>query len=124
MAFEQTQTPPTVRVAAIQAEGCYFDLPAAVEKTYRFIEEAASKGCDLIAFPELWIPMYPGWIWCVPYPLRTATPVDFNMVTEYMKSSLRRDSPETNTIRQCASSNNIAVALGYSENDNHPLYLS
>lgn len=67
MASEQTRTPCTVRVAAVQAEGCYFDLPAAVEKTCRFIEEAASKGCDLIAFPELWIPMYPGWIWDVHY---------------------------------------------------------
>lgn len=60
MASEHTQTSSTVRVAAVQAEGCYFDLPAAVEKTRHFIEEAASKGCELIAFPELWIPMYPG----------------------------------------------------------------
>lgn len=55
-------TPSSVRVAAVQAEGCYFDLPAAVEKTGRLIAEAASKGCDMIAFPEVWIPMYPGWI--------------------------------------------------------------
>lgn len=53
----------TVRVAAVQAEGCYFDLDAAVKKTCKLIEEAAAKGCDLIAFPEVWIPQYPGWIW-------------------------------------------------------------
>lgn len=41
-----------------------------------------------------------------------------------MKNSLRRDSAEMNTIRQCAASNNISVVLGYSENDNHSLYLS
>lgn len=52
-----------VRVAAVQAEGCYFDLDAAVAKTCKLIEEAAAKGCDLIAFPEVWIPQYPGWIW-------------------------------------------------------------
>ena len=44
-------TPSTVRVAAVQAEGCYFDLPAAVENTGQLIAEAASKGCDMIAFP-------------------------------------------------------------------------
>ncbi|KAI8305427.1 Arylacetonitrilase [Colletotrichum sp. SAR11_59] len=48
-----------IRVAAVQAEGCYFDLEAAVEKTCKLIEEAAGKGCDLIAFPEVWIPNYP-----------------------------------------------------------------
>lgn len=61
MASDQTRS--IVRVAAVQAEGCYFDLPGAVEKTCCLIEEAAGKGCDLVAFPELWIPMYPGWIW-------------------------------------------------------------
>lgn len=128
-------------MAAVQAEGCYFDLPASVEKTCRFIEEAASKGCDLIAFPELWIPMYPGWIWYIPYYHSTVPwcirregskltkpnrqrPIDFEMVTEYMKNSLRRDSVEMDTIRQCAASNNISVVLGYSENDRHSLYLS
>lgn len=53
----------TVRVAAVQAESVYFDLQGSVEKTCRLIEEAAGKGCDLIAFPEVWIPNYPGWIW-------------------------------------------------------------
>lgn len=54
-----------VRVAAVQAECCYFDLQAAVAKTCKLVEEASAKGCDLIAFPEVWIPNYPGWIWYV-----------------------------------------------------------
>lgn len=62
---------PSVRVAAVQAEACYFDLPKAVAKTCKLIEEAASKGCDLIGFPEVWIPQYPGWIWYVYYTLTT-----------------------------------------------------
>lgn len=40
-----------------------------------------------------------------------------------MKNSLRRDSAEMNTICQCAASNNISIILGYSENNNHSLYL-
>ncbi|KAF3805479.1 Arylacetonitrilase [Colletotrichum gloeosporioides] len=105
-----------IRVAAVQAEGCYFDLKAAVEKTCKLIEEAAGKGCDLIAFPEVWIPNYPGWIW--------QRPIDFDMVKEYMKSSLKRDGPEMARICACAGKNKIAVMLGYSENANHSLYLS
>ncbi|KAL4934222.1 carbon-nitrogen hydrolase [Aspergillus undulatus] len=46
------------------------------------------------------------------------------MASEYMKHSLRRDSPEFRTICDCAAANHIAVVLGYSENDNDSLYLA
>ncbi|KAF2136906.1 uncharacterized protein K452DRAFT_279341 [Aplosporella prunicola CBS 121167] len=106
----------TLRIAAVQAEPGYFDLQACVEKTCRLIEEAAGKGCDLIAFPEVWIPGYPGWIW--------HRAVDFDMVQQYMKHSLRRNSPEMAKIATCAGKNKIAVSLGYSENDNNSLYIA
>lgn len=51
-------------------------------------------------------------------------PIDFDMVKEYMKSSLKRDGPEMARICACAGKNKIAVMLGYSENANHSLYLS
>lgn len=54
--------PSTVRVAPVQTETCYFNLEGAVEKTCHLITEPAEKGCDKIAFREVWIPMYPGWI--------------------------------------------------------------
>ncbi|KAK8248708.1 carbon-nitrogen hydrolase [Phyllosticta capitalensis] len=111
-----TEQKSYVRVAAVQAEACYFDLQGAVAKTCRFIEEAGQKECDLIAFPEVWIPQYPGWIW--------QRPIDFEMVQEYMKNSLRRDSPEMDKICAAAAKNKVSVCLGYSENDNHSLYLS
>ena len=52
-----------IRVAVVQAEPCYFDLPGAVRKTISFIDEAGQEGCKLVAFPEVWIPGYPSWIW-------------------------------------------------------------
>ncbi|EEH23446.2 hypothetical protein PABG_05657 [Paracoccidioides brasiliensis Pb03] len=53
---------PILRVAITQAEPVYLDLDATVEKTVKIIEEAAQGGAKLIAFPECWIPGYPGWI--------------------------------------------------------------
>lgn len=41
-----------------------------------------------------------------------------------MKHSLKRDSPEMDRICEAAATNKIAVSLGFSENDNHSLYLS
>ncbi|KAH0349156.1 carbon-nitrogen hydrolase, partial [Aureobasidium melanogenum] len=105
-----------VRVAAVQAECCYFDLQAAVEKTCKLIVQAASKGCDMVAFPEVWIPCYPGWIW--------QRPIDFEMVGDYMKNSLKIDSPEMERICACAGENRISVMLGFSENYDNSLYLA
>jgi len=52
-----------VKVAVTQHEPIWFDLAATVDKTCRLIEEAASNGAKLIAFPEVWICGYPAWIW-------------------------------------------------------------
>lgn len=60
-----TSSSSTVRVAVTQFEPVWFDLAGAVEKTCRLIREAADNKAQLIAFPEVWIPGYPCWIWYV-----------------------------------------------------------
>jgi predicted amidohydrolase len=37
-------------------KGLKHDLNASVELGIQYIEQAASQGADLIAFPELWFP--------------------------------------------------------------------
>lgn len=58
-----TMASRSVRVAVTQAEPAWVDLPAAVSKTCDLINEAALNGAQLVAFPEVWIPGYPCWIW-------------------------------------------------------------
>jgi predicted amidohydrolase len=53
----------TVTVAAVQASPVFLDRDATVAKGVRLIGEAAAKGAKVIAFPETWIPGYPGWIY-------------------------------------------------------------
>ncbi|KAJ0309015.1 hypothetical protein Brms1b_009266 [Colletotrichum noveboracense] len=106
----------TVKVACTQAEPAWVDLPAAVEKTCKLITEAASNGAQLIAFPECWIPGYPCWIW--------SRLIDFDLNVKYIKNSLAVDSPDMGTIQACAKANNIAVSLGFSENDNNSLFIA
>lgn len=60
-----TSTPRIVKAAAVQAEPVWFDLKATVAKTCSIIKEAASKGAQIIAFPEAFVPGYPVWIWYV-----------------------------------------------------------
>ncbi|EXM16300.1 hypothetical protein V3481_003435 [Fusarium oxysporum f. sp. vasinfectum] len=56
-------TTSLIKAAVIQAEPVWFDLAGTVTKTCHLIKDAASKGAHIIAFPELWLPGYPAWIW-------------------------------------------------------------
>lgn len=42
----------------------------------------------------------------------------------YIQNSLAVDSDEMRTIQACAAKNKIVVSLGFSENDNHSLYIA
>jgi hypothetical protein len=54
-----------VKVAVTQHEPVWFDLTATVDKTCKLIAEAAREDAKLVVFPEVWIPGYPAWVWCV-----------------------------------------------------------
>ncbi|KAF7712377.1 Arylacetonitrilase [Penicillium ucsense] len=112
-----TQTKSThVRVAVTQAEPVWLDLEATVQKTCALITEAAENGAEVISFPECWIPGYPAWIW--------SRPVDPQLHSEYILSSLQVDSPQMARIQKCALDSKIVVILGFAENRHHSLYIS
>ncbi|RDW81264.1 carbon-nitrogen hydrolase family protein [Aspergillus mulundensis] len=111
-----TLTPTQVRVAVTQAEPVWLDLDATVDKTCKLIAEAAAKGAQLVTFPECWIPGYPAWIW--------SRPVDMTLSSQYIRNSLRLDSPQMETICRCAAEHKIIVVLGYSENVHNSLYIA
>ncbi|KAJ9192488.1 hypothetical protein DTO164E3_8317 [Paecilomyces variotii] len=106
------------KAAAVNAEPGWFDLQEAVARTIHWINEAGQNGCKLIAFPELWIPGYPYWMWRVNY--QESLP----LLKKYRENSLPSDSDEMRRIREAARANKIFVSLGYSELDLASLYMS
>ncbi|KAF7549786.1 hypothetical protein G7046_g8233 [Stylonectria norvegica] len=106
------------KAAAVTSEPAWFDLEGGVQKTIKFIHEAGDKGCKLIAFPEVWIPGYPYWMWKVTY-LQSLP-----LLKKYRESSIAVDSDEMRRIRRAARENQIFVSLGFSEIDHATLYLA
>lgn len=51
-------------------------------------------------------------------------PVDPVLSTKYIQNSLAVDSDEMRRIQACAKKNGVVVALGFSENDNHSVYIA
>ncbi|EJD54336.1 cyanide hydratase, partial [Auricularia subglabra TFB-10046 SS5] len=106
------------KAAAVSSEPCWFDLQAGVQKTIAFISEAGKAGCKLVAFPELWVPGYPVFLWKVTY--QQSLP----LLKRYRECALAVDSEEMRRIRRAARDNAIYVSLGFAEIDHATLYMS
>jgi nitrilase len=106
------------RVAVAQIEPVWLDAAATIDKGIAAIEDAARRGAELIAVPEVFVPGYPWWIWHGPmsYAVR--------YVTRYQANSLARDGVEMRRFARAARDNRIVVVLGFSEYDRGSLYMS
>ena len=106
------------KVAAIQAEPCWLDADAGVDKAVALIAEAASNGARLVAFPELWIPGYPHFLWL------DAQAMGMQFVPEYHANSIEVGDARFNRLAQAAGDNDITVVMGASERDFGSLYMA
>ena len=108
----------TTRVASVQAEPAWLDLPATTDKTIDLIRQAAHNDARLIAFPELWLPGYPIFL------MSTTVSEELPYVLRYRAAALAVDSPEMMRLRLAARENDIIVALGFAERAESSLYMS
>ena len=106
------------KVAAVQAAPEFLDLKKGITKAIALIEEAASQGAELIAFPEVWLPGYPWWIWL-------GSPAwGMQFVQRYFDNALVVGSGEFQEICAAAARYKIFVVLGFCERPAGTLYLS
>lgn len=95
-----------------------FDVEAAVKHTCELIAEAGASDAKLIAFPELWIPGYPTYVFA--HDKKAAS----RYTLQYYRNSVEVDSTHMFRIRAAARAAKIMVVLGYSERDRGSLYMS
>ncbi|WP_050184519.1 carbon-nitrogen hydrolase family protein [Domibacillus robiginosus] len=109
---------PKVKVAAVQAAPVFLDLDATVEKTCHLVDEAASNGAQVIAFPEAFIPGYPWWIW-----LGNA---DYGMkyYIQLYKNAVEIPSLAVQKLSEAAKRNKVYFSVSVTEKDGGSLYLT
>ncbi len=109
---------PKLKVAAVQAAPVFLDLDGTIDKTIALMKDAAQQGCQLVAFPETWIPGYPWWIWL------NSPAMGMPYVQRYFDNSLVVGSPEFLRLSQAAQDLKIWLSVGYSERSGGSLYIA
>lgn len=109
---------PKLRVAAVQAAPVFMDIDATIDKTIEYMTNAANQGCDLVAFPETWVPGYPWWIWL------TCPAEGMKYVQKYFDNSMQVGSEEFERLSAAAKELGIHLSLGFSERCGGSLYIA
>lgn len=106
-----------VKVGVIQATPVLFDLEKTVAKVIEWIEKGAKEGCELLLFPESFIPCYPrGLDFDAIVGRRTDKSRDLWL--EYWNNSIETTSKYINQIGEAIKKANLFVALGVTEKEN------
>ena len=108
----------TFRAAAVQAEPVWNDVDGGIDKTIALASQAAAEGADIIAFPEVWIPGYPWFLWL------DSVAWQSQFVRPYVDNSIEVGSAQFARIEKAARDAGIAISLGFSERENGSLYIS
>jgi len=100
---------PRFKAAAVQTSPVYLNAEATAAKACTFIQEAASQGASLVAFPEVFIAGYPYWNWIM-------TPVQGSKWYEKLyKNSVEVTGPEVAMVCNAARAHNCFVVIGINE---------
>ncbi|WP_194825931.1 nitrilase-related carbon-nitrogen hydrolase [Nocardia sp. XZ_19_231] len=107
-----------IRAAAVQAEPAWLHLSAGVAQTIGFIEDAGAGGAQLVAFPEVFLPGYPWWLWL------NAVDWGSEFQSRYLANSMTRDGAELRAIADAAQWAGVWVVLGFAERAGDEVYMA
>jgi nitrilase len=102
------------RLAAAQAAPVFLDRDATVAKGVGLIREAAEGGARLVAFPETWIPGYPGWIFGAAGWEHAASKRAY---ARLLRNAVTVGGDAVKTLCDAAAAHGIQVVIGVNELD-------
>ena len=114
-----------LKVAVVQESPIFFDKSKTLDKIETLVETYAEQGCELIVFPESFIPGYPrGFSFGAAIGSRTEE--GRKLYTEFAENSIDLDSEDVQRLEKSAKTNNTYLVIGVTEkqNTNGTLYCS
>lgn len=107
---------PIVKVGVVQAAPVFFDLEKSIAKVVDWIEKGRAAGCELLLFPESFLPGYPrGLSFDAVVGRRSEASRDAWL--DYWQNSVDVQSEVLRPIQEAIKKANIFVALGVTERE-------
>jgi nitrilase len=98
-----------IKIAAVQGAPKYLDLTGTLSRMRTILEDAADNGCQLIAFPEVYVAGYPYWVWLErPYIGQKLFPVLY-------RNSVRIPGPAITELSRMARQFRLVMVVGVNE---------
>lgn len=104
------------RIAVVQAAPVLFDKAACVEKAIQLTEEAATKGAEVVVFPELFVPGYPDGM-TFGFTVGNRHEDGRKDWKRYYDNSILAPGPETDRLGQVAKTAGVYLSIGVSERE-------
>ncbi len=95
--------------AAVQAAPVYLNRDATVEKACALIREAGRAGARLVAFPEVFVPGFPHWIYL------DRPQANEPYFVELVREAVEVPGPVTDKLGQAARDSSTYVVIGVNE---------
>ena len=105
-----------VKVGVVQATSALFDIAKTVEIVCEWIEKGKNSGCELLLFPESFIPCYPRGL-TFDAVIGRRTEHGREVWLDYWQNSLEASSEYVKIISQAIKDAGIMVALGVTEKE-------
>jgi len=107
-----------IKAAAVQAAPVFMNLDASIDKAVQWIDEAASNGAEVVAFPETWLPGFPWFIYL-------GNPAEsLALFPRYHDNSMAVDSPQMRRLQNSVKRAGVTVVMGFSERDRGSRYMA
>lgn len=106
-----------IKVAVVQESPVFFDKSKTLDKIETLVETYANQGCELIVFPESFVPGYPrGFSFGANIGSRTDE--GRKLYTEFAQNSIDLESEDLNRLEKLAEKYNAYLVIGVTEKQN------
>lgn len=106
-----------VKVAVVQESPVFFDKEKTIQKIENRVKKYAKTGCNLVVFPESFIPGYPrGFTFGANIGSRTKEGRE--LYSEYYKNSIDIESEDLKRLEKLANSEKTYLVIGVTEKEN------
>jgi nitrilase len=120
-------THTNLKVGLAQIAPVWLQKEATIKRVVAWIDDAAGKGCDLVAFGEALVPGYPFWVERTDG-AKFESDLQKSLFAHYVRQGVCIEDGDLDPVCKAAGDNNIAVYLGIMERaanrGGHSLYCS